>query len=87
MLAELLAKRRQNSHIVFETNKEAKTLQIINDLGLNARIETGCVAVPLLEKEQIALINQKLVQSGVEVYQIGKIESDLEEIFFDVIND
>jgi ABC-2 type transport system ATP-binding protein len=86
-LAELMSKRRQNSFIVFETNDEARTLQIISDLGVNSRIESGKIAIPILEKKQIATINQKLVQSDIEVYQIGKIENDLEKIFFDVISE
>jgi len=86
-LGELMSKRRQNSFTVFETNDDSKALQIISDNGFNSRIESGKIAVPVLEKEQIAAINQKLVQSGIEVYQIGKIESDLEKIFFDVISE
>lgn len=86
-LAELMSKRQQNSFTVFETNDATKALQIISESGLESRIESGKIAIPFLEKKQIADINQDLVRSGIEVYQIGKIESDLEEIFFDVIND
>jgi len=86
-LAELMSKRRQNSFTVFETNDAAKTLQVMSEFGLKSRIESGKIAIPFLEKKQIADVNQKLVRSGIEVYQIGKIENDLEEIFFDVIND
>ena len=86
-LAELMNKRRQNSFIVFETSDDAKTFKIISDFGLSAQAEPGRIAIPILEKHQIALINQKLVESGVEVYQIGKIENDLEKIFFDVISE
>ncbi len=86
-LAELMRKRRQNSFTVFETNDHAKTLQIINELGFDSRIESGRIAIPGFEREQIATINQKLVQSGIEVYQIGYIENDLERIFFDVISE
>jgi ABC-2 type transport system ATP-binding protein len=86
-LAELISKRRQNSFIVFETNDEAKTLQITESFGLNPQIRDGRIAIPVIEKERIARINQKLVESGIEVYQIGKIENDLEKIFFDVISE
>jgi len=86
-LAELMSKRRQNSFIIFETNDAAKTLQVISEAGLKSQIESGKNAIPFIEKEQIAAVNQKLALSGIEVYQIGKIESNLEEIFFDVIND
>ena len=86
-LPELLAKRRQNSFIVFETNNAEKTRQIIGESGVTSQMQSGKVAIPVLENERIAAVNKKLARSGVEVYRIGKIERDLEEIFFDVIND
>ena len=86
-LPELLAKRRQNSFVVFETSDAAKALQITGSFGLSARLEADRVLIPLLENERIARINQKLVESGIEVYQIGKIENDLEKIFFDIISE
>ena len=86
-LFELLAKRRQNSSIVFETNNAAKTRQIIGEFGLASQEQSGKVAIPTLENEQIADLNEKLVRNGIKVYRIGKIENDLEEIFFDVISE
>ena len=86
-LAELMSKRRQNSFITFETNDASRSLQVISEYGLKLRIESGRIAIPVLEKKQIAAVNKKLVLSGIEVYQIGKIENDLEEIFFDVIGE
>lgn len=84
-LAELMNKRRQNSLTVFETSDEAKTLQVAASFGLQARSESGAIVFPLLDKEQVARLNRTLIESGVAVYRIGKIESDLEKIFFDVI--
>lgn len=86
-LAELTNKRRQNSFVVFETNDAARASEVIKEFGLNARAESERVIIPLIEKNQIALINQRLVNSGIEVYKIGKIENDLEKIFFDVISE
>lgn len=86
-LAELMSKRRQNSFMLFETNDEAAALQIINAFGVTSRIASGKIVIPLIEKEKIAEINRKLVQSGIEVFQISKIENDLEKIFFDVISE
>lgn len=86
-LAELVSKRQQNSFIVFETDDNSKSSQIINDFSIISRIEAGKVVTPILEKETIAAINRKLVQNNVEVYQIGRIENDLEKIFFDVISE
>ena len=84
-LADLISKRQQNSFVVFETSNDAKAAQIINEFNHSPRIETGRIAVPLLDKERIAAINQRLVENGIDVYQISKIENDLERIFFDVI--
>ena len=84
-LAELLSERRQHSYVVFETNDDARAELIIRGLGLSPRAEAGRVAVPVVERERVAAVNQTLVLSGVEVYQIGRVESDLEQIFFDVI--
>jgi ABC-2 type transport system ATP-binding protein len=86
-LAELISKQQQNSFMIFETNDDLKSSQIINGFGLISRIEAGKIATPILEKETVAAINQKLVQNNIEVYQISKIESDLEKIFFDVISE
>lgn len=86
-LGELVNKRRQNSFIVFETSNNEKALQIIRGFGLNSLIEASKIMTPFLEKHQVANINQKLVQNGVDVYQISKVENDLEKIFFDVISE
>lgn len=86
-LGQLVNKRRQNSFIVFETSNNEKALQIIRGFGLNSLIEASKIIIPFLEKYQVANINQKLVQNGVDVYQISKVENDLEKIFFDVISE
>ena len=86
-LAELLNRRRQSSLVVFETNHEVKASQIIRNLGFDARIDAGRVLTPAIENHQIAAVNRTLAQSGIEVYGIAKIESDLEKIFFEVIEE
>ena len=86
-LDELLSRRRQNSFVVFETNDDAEAVRIIGGLGLTPRVESGRVFVPAVERELVAAVNRSLVRGGVEVYQIGVVESDLEKIFFDVIGE
>lgn len=87
-LANLMAKRHQNSFTIFETDNNNKTLQIASEnFGFEARIESDRVLIPHLAENQIAALNRTLVESGIAVYQIGKIESDLEKIFFDVIGE
>jgi lantibiotic transport system ATP-binding protein len=86
-LPALMNKRRQNSFIVFETNDHEKTRQVTESFGLDSRIAPAGVAIPVLENKQIARINQKLVERGIEVYAIGKVENDLEKIFFDLLSE
>lgn len=86
-LAELISKRQENSLIVFETNNDSAATVIISEFSASSLLEPGKIAVPLLEKEIVAAINYKLVQSNIEVYQITKIENDLEKIFFAVIGE
>nr|ART36699.1 D584 [uncultured bacterium] len=84
-LADLISKRQQNSYVVFETSDGARAAQIIGEFSPVSWSESGEVAVPLLDKETIALLNQRLVQGAIDVYRISKIENDLERIFFDLI--
>jgi lantibiotic transport system ATP-binding protein len=86
-LAELISKRRQNSFIIFETSNDSKASQVINEFSLISRIEPGKIVTPILDKETTAAINRRLVQNNIEVYQISKLENDLEKIFFDVISE
>ncbi|MGI8919160.1 MAG: ABC transporter ATP-binding protein [Pyrinomonadaceae bacterium] len=83
-LPDLISKRQQNSFVVFETSNDAKAAQIIGEFSLSSRTEAGKITVPFLDNKSAA-INQRLVQNDIDVYQISKIENDLERIFFDVI--
>ena len=86
-LADLIAKQRQSSFITFETNDNRRTSEVIEEMGLAPRIESNKVALPMVEREQVAEINRRLTRNGVGVYRIGTIKNDLEAIFFDVIGD
>jgi lantibiotic transport system ATP-binding protein len=86
-LAELLSKRRQNSFVVFETSDDTKAELLVRGMGLTPHVESGRVFVPAIEREMVAAVNRSLIRGGIEVYQIGVVESDLEKIFFDVIGE
>lgn len=80
--------KRQKSLTIFATGDSAKTFRILREhFGCDARIEAEEVLTPILEPMQIARINRKLVESGVAVYRIGEIESDLEKMFFDLLRE
>lgn len=86
-LEELVSKQQQSSFIVFETSDNQKTSQIFEKNKIIPRIESGKIAVPVLEKETVARINEQLVLSRIDVYGIQTVQNDLEQIFFDVIKD
>lgn len=86
-LSALVSKQQQNSHLIFETSDNNKAVRIINEFGLAAQVEDGKIRLPLLDKEMTATINRRLVEHDVSVYQISKLENDLEKIFFNVIGE
>lgn len=85
--ADLLAKQQQTSLTTFETDDNRQTVELITGLSILAQIEQGKVVVPMVEREMIAEINRRLVHRGVEVYQISRINNNLEAIFFGLINE
>lgn len=87
-LDELTDKQRQTSRISFETSDDERARKIIGggDGGAISEIVSGKVSMPFIEKEKIARLNRRLVESGIEVYQINVVENDLEKIFFDLID-
>ena len=84
-LAELMDRRRESASVVFGTDDDAKAGLVIRGLGLSPSVGPEGVAVRGLAKERVAGVNRALVQSGVGVFQIGKVESDLEQIFLDMV--
>jgi ABC-type multidrug transport system ATPase subunit len=76
-LDELVSQRRRSDNL--------KTQKVAESLGFETIHNNGKIVISRLEREQVARLNRELVQSGIEIYRIGKAENDLENIFFDVI--
>jgi len=85
-LQELRDRQQQNATVVFETSDNAKAIRIINDNGLAADSKNGKIIIAMVAKDQISKINGQLVHSGLEVYEMSLIKSDLETIFMDLIS-
>ncbi len=85
-LGELKARQQQLLSVVLETSDNGKATQIISDNNLASRFEDGKIVLPAISKKTIAKINQQLVSSGLEVYEIKTIKNDLESIFMGFIN-
>ncbi len=63
-----------------------KTVQIIEENNLQPIIKNGKIVIPAVSKEIIARINEQLVESGIEVYEMSVMKNDLEAIFIDMVN-
>ncbi len=85
-LEALKSKQQENISMVFETNNNIQTMQIIRGNDLAPQVADGKVIIPAVSKNITAKIIQQLVNNGVEVYEAGIIKNDLETIFMDLIN-
>lgn len=85
-LADLKARQQQTLAVVLETNDNEKANRIISSFDLPIRHEDGKIVLPVLPKQTIAKINQRLVNQGLEVFEIRTNRNDLESIFMDFIN-
>ncbi len=85
-LQELVSKRQQASMVLLETNNHSKTLQLLLDNNITARVDNEKIVMPVMPKDALAAINRQLVQGGVDVYEITTVKNDLESIFINLIN-
>lgn len=84
-LPELISKQQQSSFITFQTRDNQKALPIFERNEVTAKIVSDKISIPMIDKERVARINEQLVVSKIDVYEIQIIKNDLETIFFDVI--
>jgi ABC-type multidrug transport system ATPase subunit len=86
-LSELVSRQQQSSFIAFQTSDNQKALQIFEKNKIDSQIDSGRITTALIEKEKIARINEQLVLSRIDVFEISTYQNDLEKIFFDVISE
>ncbi|NJM52770.1 MAG: ABC transporter ATP-binding protein [Blastocatellia bacterium] len=86
-LDELIGKQQQSSFIQISTSDNQKARRIIEQNKVEARAESEKIEIPIIEREKIARINEQLVLSRIDVYEIQTVKNDLEKIFFDVISE
>jgi ABC-type multidrug transport system ATPase subunit len=84
-LAALNEKQKRSSVITFRTSNNQKSLSVFEQRKVASRIEAQKIVIPLIEEQEIALINRQLVSEGIDVYEISQVKNDLEKIFFEVI--
>lgn len=83
-LESLQKKQKQSAFIRFETSDSNRTAEVFTQNGQHPVKENGFIEIPNTGREVTARLNQLLVSSGVEVYQITTVRNDLETIFMDL---
>jgi ABC-type multidrug transport system ATPase subunit len=86
-LEDLVNKQHETGLIAFETSDSAQAAHILQLHQFASTTKNGKVEVSGLSRDQVAIINQQLVKSGVQVYGINSVRNDLEMIFMDLINE
>jgi lantibiotic transport system ATP-binding protein len=86
-LESLLIRQQLNTNIFFETNQNTYALKLISQHISEAKIIENKLIIPQISDSKIAEINQKLVENGIEIYQISKEKNDLERIFMNLTTD
>lgn len=84
---ELTSRQHQSSWIVLGTSDTEATLKFLVDCHIEARLENGGVAIPLIPKERMAEITRQLVARNIGVHEIATRKNDLETIFMSVVNE
>lgn len=85
-LEELKSKQQQSVSVRLDTNDISRTVQLLADLGLKTSVDNGKIVLPAMSRERVSAINQNLVNAGIAVYEISRVNNDLESIFMDLIN-
>jgi ABC-2 type transport system ATP-binding protein len=85
-LKELQMKQAMTAAVVFETNNNEQTMEVMKAHHLEPVALNGQVTISLEDKQKIADLNKDLIQKGIDVYQINRIQNDLESIFIDLVS-
>jgi lantibiotic transport system ATP-binding protein len=79
-LPELNKLKTSSSFIEIETNDNTAAAALLLEQGSKLN-ENGSLILPYYDKEQMAVINRKLVQNQLDVYQLFLRQIELEQLF------
>jgi ABC-2 type transport system ATP-binding protein len=74
--------KTRKTDLEIETNDNTTAAQLLQSFSLKSM--NGKLVLPFESKEQTAVINKLLVQSGIEVYALHPQQNDLEQLFLDI---
>lgn len=86
-LDHLQVKQRTSSIVAFRTSDNEKASRALAERQISTSMRNGRISASGVDEAIAARLNRELVLSGIDVYEIERIEIDLEQIFLDVIRD
>ncbi|MES1222861.1 MAG: ABC transporter ATP-binding protein [Bacteroidota bacterium] len=85
-LQELVSKQYQLSKLIIDTSDNNRCAAVMQQMNLQGSIENNKLVLPIPSRENVALLNRQLVNSGIDVYEMSAVKKDLETIFIELIN-
>jgi ABC-2 type transport system ATP-binding protein len=80
-MAELKSKQDQVASVTVRTSANDRAATVAATLGLTATLEPDAMHLPPMSRDQVARLTRRLVESDLDVYEVGVARHDLEAIF------
>lgn len=84
-LPELRRRQNHSGELQLETSDPSETIKLLSTMGFHPIMRAEKVFIPAVDREMLATINEKLVATGIRVYDFHVAKKDLETIFMEVI--
>lgn len=84
-LAALRHERPPVAPVLLHTADAVRALRVLLESGIAAESTAHGIVMPAMPPPQIAAVNRRLVEHGIDVHGIGADGGDLESIFMDLI--
>ncbi len=85
-LDELKEQQQRSMHVLLETSDVDRTREFLHSANIEASFADGKFHLPAMDKSVVGRLNRDLLASGVDVYEIALVKSDLERIFMDMVS-
>jgi ABC-type multidrug transport system ATPase subunit len=86
-MAELKSKQDQVASVTVRTSANDRAASIAATLGLTTTLEPDALHLPPMSRDQVARLTRLLVESDLDVYEVGVARHDLEAIFMGLTGD
>jgi len=82
---ELHSIMQKSKTVYIKTNDNKEAIRIINSPALSATLKNDCLVIHVASENEVAEAVRILVGKGIDVYQVRNHQSDLEELFLQVL--